>query len=591
MTAEADTAPSADADESARPTEPSTDPSLTRSEVVRLGRRVVSVTGHPRSVALFLAMTIVGGVAEAAAVVVLAAGAADLAEGGDDVEVAVGGVEVMTSYTGWLLLGLVLTFAMVGARLAAAFLSAKLSGHLLTSSRNRLVTALLHAPWEQQSQMTTSRFQDLVSVQSLRMAHAILVLANFSAGSVSFVAMAAAALFVSPATAVVLIVAGGVLALVFRPITKRLHREAKAHIEQHHAYVDSVADVLGVLAEARIHGVQDEVRALQAADAAAAAVPYRKAYLAGSLQPALYLGAVMVLLFGGVVALRAQGNLDLALVGAIVIVLLRGLRYSQAAQSGWQRVVELLPYVADFDEVIDGLSPVQRPRGDATLGRVERLELDGVHYRYPGGEEALQGVGMTLARGEVVGLAGPSGAGKSTLAQIVLGLQTPSSGTVTVNGADAHTFTAESWFSRFAYVPQQSVLMRGDVISNVRFHRDSVTDDDVKWALEAAAMQRDLELWEHGDRRQVGPGGSAVSGGQRQRIAIARALAGRPDVLVLDEPTSALDPDAETAIREAIERLRGNVAVLLIAHRDSTLAACDRIVWLSDGRVAAPHEQ
>lgn len=559
-------------------------------DVLALVRRVISVTGDLRSVLAFLLLTFLGSVAEAVAIILLAAGAANLASGNDRVAVDLGTLDITTSYGRWLAAGLIGASVMLATKLSAAALSSKLSSRLLTRSRNRLVGALLHAAWEKQSQMTASRFQDLISVQSLRMANTISLLATFASGSIAFGAMAVAAFFVSPATALALVVVGAVLAVVFRPITRRLQRSTTEHVTRHHEYVESVADVLGVLAETRIHGVQESVRLQQESDASEVATTYRTMHFAASLQPALYLSAVMMLLFGGVMILRAQGDLDLALVGAIVLVLLRGLRYSQSAQAGWQRVVELLPYVSDFDQVIDELAADSEPRGSRQLGRIDRLDLRDVHYVYPGGEAALHGVDISIEQGEVVGLAGPSGAGKSTAAQILLGLQRPTSGTLLVNGEAATSFTAESWFSRLAYVPQQSVLVRGDVINNVRFFRDGVSDDDVRWALEAAAMRRDLDLWEHGDRRQVGPGGSAVSGGQRQRIAIARALAGRPDLLVLDEPTSALDPDAETAVREAIERLRGQVAVVLIAHRESTLAACDRIVWLSDGRVVTAHE-
>jgi len=136
-------------------------------------------------------------------------------------------------------------------------------------------------------------------------------------------------------------------------------------------------------------------------------------------------------------------------------------------------------------------------------------------------------------------------------------------------------------------VRQEPRLLTGTVRRNIRFLRDDVHDEEVRKAAEAAGLGPELESWPDGLEHNVGPAGAALSVGQRQRIVLARALAGHPDLLVLDEPTSALDAQTEAAVRDTIGRMRGRATVIVIAHRLSTLDACDRVAVLDDGRLAA----
>ena len=226
---------------------------------------------------------------------------------------------------------------------------------------------------------------------------------------------------------------------------------------------------------------------------------------------------------------------------------------------------------------MDEWTPDPTAFGDRILGHVDTIEFRDVGYVYPTGEVGIEGVSMTMHRGQIVGLAGPSGAGKSTIAQLVLGLRRPTSGTILVDGTPAEAFEEHSWFDKLAYVAQDSRLIQGDVRDNVRFLRPEVTDEQIDRALERAGIAPDVARWADGADRDVGVSGRELSGGQRQRIAIARALVGEPDVLVLDEPTSALDPASEQIIRDTIDSLRGSVTVVLVAHRESTLSICDRV--------------
>jgi ATP-binding cassette subfamily B protein len=181
---------------------------------------------------------------------------------------------------------------------------------------------------------------------------------------------------------------------------------------------------------------------------------------------------------------------------------------------------------------------------------------------------------------------GPSGAGKSTLVQILLRLRAPLGGRYIVNGESAERYEMGDWHRRVAYVPQEPRLLHASVTENIRYFRD-VDDEAIERAARLARIHEDIMSWPEGYGTIVGPRADAVSGGQQQRICLARALVGRPEVLILDEPTSALDPHSESLIQESLTALRDELTLFIIAHRMSTLDICDRVMVIIDGRLVA----
>lgn len=561
-----------------------------RRETVRLLRRFRPLLGSWPQVVSFVMLSVAAGLTEAFVLLLIVAGASAVMSEGSEAAVGLGPVDVVVSLDMVLALGVLMTVFLVIAKLVAGFQSAEMGVRVLRAVRAELVERLLATSWAVQAQVTTSRLHDLLSMQALQMTNLVGNLAGAVSGSIAFLAMLLTALVIQPLTALALLAVGAVLAMLFRPLTHRVQDLAGRVVVEQHAYLRQVSSLFGVLPEIRIYGVREGAAELHQEGNTRLAARIRRTRFATVIQPALYLGLVMLLLLGGLAFLGTQSGLDVTVVGATVLVLLRGLRYTQQAQSKWQYAAAALPYVEDFDQIRASWPSAGLDWGNAPLDHVRTIELRDVYYDYPSGEAGLRGVDVTVEAGQIVGLAGPSGAGKSTLAQVFLGLRQPTSGTYLVNGVSHTTFDARSWYSRFAYVGQQPVLLEGSVLENVRFLRE-VDDAAVTSAMSAAALEPDLRSWgTAGSQRQVGSGGSELSGGQRQRVAIARALVGDPDVLVLDEPTSALDPGAEEVFLETLDRLRGRLTIILIAHRESTLEVCDLVIPLRDGRVERPRE-
>lgn len=248
------------------------------------------------------------------------------------------------------------------------------------------------------------------------------------------------------------------------------------------------------------------------------------------------------------------------------------------------------PAVADLQKDLAGFAMLDRAVDSVARTRVGKaISFEGVSYRYPEAEgRALCDIDLTILRGEKIGIAGPTGSGKSTLVDLLLGLLQPTSGRVVVDGEDIRD-DIRGWQQSVGYVPQTPFLLDETLRRNVAF---GITDGrrDEAAVVEAAALAQLEEVYRghpQGLDLEVGERGVRLSGGQRQRIAIARALYGRPDVLVFDEATSALDNTTEQLVSRAIHGLGGERTLIIVAHRLTTIRACDRIVFMKRGRIVS----
>jgi ATP-binding cassette, subfamily B, bacterial PglK len=215
------------------------------------------------------------------------------------------------------------------------------------------------------------------------------------------------------------------------------------------------------------------------------------------------------------------------------------------------------------------------------------IRLDNMSYFYPQSSgPALNDIELTIKKGEAIAFVGSTGAGKSTVVDVILGLLPPRQGHVLVDGAP--TFPGPfSWKGLIGYVPQSIFLLDDAIRRNIALGLDDEEIDDTRVAevLEIAQLSQFIDGLPDGLDTIIGERGVRLSGGQRQRIGIARALYHKPEILVMDEATSALDSRTEKTITQAIEVLRQQMTMIIIAHRLSTVRNCDRLFFLKDGRL------
>lgn len=233
--------------------------------------------------------------------------------------------------------------------------------------------------------------------------------------------------------------------------------------------------------------------------------------------------------------------------------------------------------------------PEVSPRDTARLPFSNDLVFDEVSFRYPDAEsDVLRSVDLRIPAGTSLALVGASGAGKSTLVDVLLGLQRPTSGRILADSVDIGGALAE-WQANIAMVPQDVYLLDNSLRENIHFtlDNDPARDEELMVVVDQAQLGDLLAELPEGLDTSVGDRGTRLSGGQRQRVGIARALFQRPRLLVLDEATSALDNETERRITSTIEALHGDVTVVVVAHRLSTVRRCDQIAFLEAGRVVA----
>lgn len=213
------------------------------------------------------------------------------------------------------------------------------------------------------------------------------------------------------------------------------------------------------------------------------------------------------------------------------------------------------------------------------------VELENVSFSYDGSKNAVDNVSLKIAEGQTVAFVGPSGGGKSTLASIIARFFDPQSGSVRIGGADVKQIPKDELMNTVSFVFQNSRLIKGSILDNVRLSNPAASEAEVMAALKAAQCTDIIEKFPQGVNTVIGSEGIYLSGGEMQRIAIARAMLKNAPVLILDEATAFADPDNEVKVQQALGELARGKTVIMIAHRLSTVANADRIFVLRDGKV------
>ena len=214
--------------------------------------------------------------------------------------------------------------------------------------------------------------------------------------------------------------------------------------------------------------------------------------------------------------------------------------------------------------------------------------IDDLTFRYPTRvDDALSGVSVSAGFGEALGIVGSTGSGKSTFVDVLLGLLDPVAGSILIDGRPLHG-NVRAWRSQIGFVPQDIFLVDDTLAANITFGEaeEAVSDERIAEAIRLAQLEDVVSQLPEGLDTMLGERGVRLSGGQRQRVGLARALYRQPRVLILDEATSALDNETERKISDALKTLHGQLTMVVIAHRLSTVRSCDRILYLDGGRVS-----
>ena len=306
------------------------------------------------------------------------------------------------------------------------------------------------------------------------------------------------------------------------------------------------------------------------------------------------------LVFGGLLLSAVQFLVQDAAhaVATLTIFIAAGSRIAPAALRLQQGALAIKGSLASVKPTLDLMKSLENVNLSAPsdvapdvehIGFNSAVEITDVFFRYPNAESAaLDGQSYSIREGTSVAIVGSTGAGKTTAVDVLLGLLVPERGSVLISGLKPEDAIVK-WPGAISYVPQDVVISNGTIRENVGlgFNFKYVNEELVWDAIRAAQLDSYVKSLPLGLETQVGERGTRMSGGQRQRLGIARALFTRPKLLVLDEATSALDGETEAAISQAVQLLRGNVTVIMIAHRLSTVRNADSVIYMDKGKVIA----
>jgi ABC-type multidrug transport system fused ATPase/permease subunit len=530
--------------------------------------------------------SLVAGILEAALLVLVVATA--LAVAGGDAAVSVhlpvaGTVDIRPGVALALAAGAGVTVLLVHAH--SALLTAQLSAGVLRVARDRSIAAFAASSWAHQSAAREGSLQETVTSLSMQSAAIVMQLSNLASTSLGLGALLVAAFLVDPGITVVVLVFGCALFAALRPLSRLIQERSRRYVDANSGFAEDVTQWAGLAMDLRIFGVErTEVRRLLDRNRSTSDALSRSRFM-GAFAGGLYRDLAILFLVGAIFTLFSFGDLDFASVGAVVLLIVRSLSYAQTAHATIQSMVEQSPNLSSLLARIDVLDAAAAPVGSRPLDAIDAIELVGVGYDYEPGRVGIDDVTLRIERGEVIGVIGPSGGGKSTLVQVLLRLRPPTRGALAVSGVPYEEISPVAWHRLVALVAQEPRLFEGTVAENIAFFRPTIDAGAIEEAAAAAHVLDDIGRLPDGMATRLGPRGGGLSGGQRQRVAIARALVGAPELLVLDEPTSALDVRSEQLLQRTIEDLKGRVTLVIVAHRLTTLASCDRVVAMDAGRV------
>lgn len=265
--------------------------------------------------------------------------------------------------------------------------------------------------------------------------------------------------------------------------------------------------------------------------------------------------------------------------------------YFTSLSTNVMSIVYLLPAITRGADSIRSIGEIlsacdiEQNVGKPTLDKLEGIyEFKNVVFNYDMETHVLNGLNLTVNKGETIALVGESGSGKSTIINLVTGFNLAEKGELIIDGKNITDFDLRSYRRFLSVVPQNTILFSGTVRENITYGSDNYTDEQLYAAINAAQLDDVIAKLPHGLDTSVGEHGAKLSGGQRQRIAIARAIIRNPKVIIFDEATSALDSVTEREIQAAIENLTRDRTTFVVAHRLSTIKNADKIAVIKDGR-------
>ena len=460
----------------------------------------------------------------------------------------------------------------------------------------RLVEGYLHQPYEWfLSRHSADLGKSILSEVGAVISGGMAPMMNLIAQGAVAVALLILLILVDPQLALIVgLTLATTYALIFTATRALLTRIGAERVKANQGRFTAVSEAFGASKEVKVGGLErayikrfsDPARTFARHQATASVIGQLPSF---ALQAVAFGGMLLVVLY-----LMAQSGSFASALPIIALYAFAGYRLMPALQQIYASFTQLRfkgPAIDALHKDFMALKPAYRNPSQEPILLKQAITLNQIQYRYPNAPQpALKNLSLTIPAKSTVGLVGATGSGKTTTVDLILGLLEAQQGTLEVDGQAITEHNRRAWQRAIGYVPQQIYLADDTVAANIAFGLDAKDIDQA--AVERAANIANLHEFVINELPQqyhttVGERGVRLSGGQRQRIGIARALYHNPQVLILDEATSALDNLTEQAVMEAVHNLGHEITIILIAHRLSTVKACDTIFLLEKGELKA----
>jgi ABC-type multidrug transport system fused ATPase/permease subunit len=528
----------------------------------------------------FTLLSVIGAMSQAVLLLVISEVVLAGIQGKKSIQTHFGPALTTTSAITIAVIALVLFFS---TSMVSTLLSTSVSEQALNRIRTRLVTDFFRSSWALQSAERLGHLQQLLGMNSNATASVVGSLTGGLQALLMVCALLGLAVAVDPVAAIWVVILSIVLLQILRPLRVRTKRANRDLSKATRAMATRVTEYTRLSRDFRLFGVESRIVDKLHGLIEETGHLFRRTARIGNISPILYQTFALGIVIAGIAFLTGGGHEGLAKKGIVLILVLRSVAYGSAVQGAILGLRSAQGLLEDLTFDLRRFEAARITPGEHVPESFE-VDFDSVEYSYDGVALALGGITMHIPEGKIIGMLGPSGSGKTTISQILLGLREPTSGRATIGGMDAAAIAKSDAHSTVALVPQEPVLLQGSVSDNIKFFRD-FEEWEVIDAARSAHLHEDVVKMPDGYETLVGEGGGAVSGGQKQRLAIARALIGRPKLIVLDEPTSAVDGRTEKLIRKTLSELRDHVTVVIISHRIETTAQCDLLLVLANGKI------
>jgi len=307
-----------------------------------------------------------------------------------------------------------------------------------------------------------------------------------------------------------------------------------------------------------------------------------------SNSPAHFVQPFAVIILSLIVLIASIQDMATALAGAFVMAYIRLLPALQSILTMLNDIRAALPSIQRVDDMLrSSIRSAERNSGSNFSTFEGKIKLENISFSH-GNEKVLSRISLTIKKGEMVAIIGDSGSGKTTLLDILMGLRSPSSGKISVDGKNLKSISLREYRQKLAYVPQETILFNGTIYDNLTMGLESsISRKKVEEVCRMVGAWDFISKKRGGLDESIGDLGSGLSGGQRQRLAIVKALLREPDLLILDEATSALDGEAEYVVRNAISSIKKdtNLTVVVVTHRYAMIEDANAIHMLSNGLI------